>query len=89
MMFGLDHSDFETLNNLVVSPLKKLGYRIYIFGSRATGKHHPFSDIDLLLDDSMAEENNKKIFSKIQEDIEEAVFPIKVDFVLKQNLRCF
>jgi predicted nucleotidyltransferase len=55
------------------------GCKIYLFGSRATNKHHPGSDIDLALD-------AKKIISfdtlvAILIDIDNTTIPVKVDLV--------
>lgn len=84
MKFGLSDENFNILTNLVIEPLKKQNAKVYIFGSRATGKHHPFSDIDILVD---PQNSIVKISTaKIMEDIEESRFPIKVDLVEISNL---
>lgn len=84
MKYGLSESDFKILQDLVLDPLKKMNVDVYVFGSRATGKHHPFSDIDLLL--APKEKIPAIEFSRIKELIEESRFPIKVDFVLLDEL---
>ncbi len=53
--------------------------KVWLFGSRATGKQRPGSDIDLALD------NGQKIswgtITRMLIDIEETTIPMKVDFV--------
>lgn len=55
------------------------GCTIILFGSRATGKHRPGSDIDLALD------NKSKIswdaITKILIEIDETTIPMSVDIV--------
>jgi len=84
MSFGLSSSDYKTFEDIVVNPLKKAGFKVYIFGSRATGKQTPFSDIDVLLEKPTSGQSS--VLSDVKEQIEESRFPIKVDFVLIENL---
>jgi predicted nucleotidyltransferase len=84
MKFGLSPEDFSLFQKLVIDPLKAEGCRLYVFGSRATQKHQKFSDIDVLID--MPNASSLSRFYQIKEAIEEARFPIKVDFVLLGNL---
>lgn len=86
MIYGLSESDYSTLTNLVIDPLKRLQVRVYVFGSRAKGTNHPFSDIDLLLVPSTNSSLSVASLSQIKETIEESRFPIKVDFVLLEDL---
>lgn len=53
--------------------------KIYLFGSRATHKQKPGSDIDLALD--AGEKIPYKIFIKILVDIDATTIPMKVDLV--------
>lgn len=85
MNFGLSNDQFEILRTLVIQPLKAKHAEVYIFGSRARGKHHPFSDIDILFKDvhqliSMSE------ISNIKESIENSKLAIKVDLVNAADL---
>ena len=86
MKFGLSDIEFGVLRQLVILPLKRLSVRIYVFGSRSTGRHHPFSDIDLLLVPHGLTGLSPSDLSSIKEAIEESTFPIKVDFVLMEDL---
>jgi predicted nucleotidyltransferase len=81
MNFGLTTEELQLLKTIVLIPLKKRGAKVYIFGSRACGKHHPFSDIDLLF-----EQNPNNLFSiseisEIRENLENSELPFKVDLV--------
>jgi predicted nucleotidyltransferase len=84
LSFGLSDLEHKILNDLVLQPLKKQGGRIFIFGSRATGKHHPFSDVDLLLE--ACDHLTSSELAKVKEAIEESRFPFKVDIVLAGEL---
>jgi len=52
--------------------------KIYLFGSRATGKASPFSDIDIAVE-SIDPIDGK--LSEIRYTIEESTIPFKVDLV--------
>jgi predicted nucleotidyltransferase len=86
MKFGLNPTEFELLEKLVINPLKEKSVKVFAFGSRATSKNHPFSDIDLLLEPDESNHLDSSTLSKIKEAIEESRFPIKVDFVLIDDL---
>jgi predicted nucleotidyltransferase len=86
MTFGLNPQEFELLNRLVLLPLKNAGLSVYVFGSRAVGKHHKFSDIDLLWENTSQRELSKGFIEGIKEKIEDSKFPIKVDLVESTRL---
>lgn len=81
MKFGITDQEWILLKELVLKPLKDLGAKIWIFGSRARGTHHKFSDIDLLFE----LKNNQRLplekLSKITELLENSNLPYKVDLV--------
>ena len=83
MKFGLSERDFQILKTTFYTPLKLLGAEIYIFGSRATGNHKPFSDIDILVCSS---EDLDQEIDDFQEKLIESDFSIKADIVLEKNL---
>jgi predicted nucleotidyltransferase len=83
--YGLKDEHFQFLDENLIQPLKKRGLKVYIFGSRATGKHHPFSDIDILLAGDFNDQIDASI-SLIKEQFEESSFPIKVDLVKEPDL---
>lgn len=68
--------------------------KIYLFGSRATGKQQPGSDIDIAIDSGLPVPRKKILAILI--DIDETTIPVKVDVVdvqqapdyLKQSILC-
>jgi uncharacterized protein len=82
--WGLEPKHLEILNQLLFMPLKKHGARVWVFGSRARGDHKKFSDLDVLFEESQP--LPMSALSKIKEDLEESVLPIKVDLVDLQHL---
>lgn len=85
MKFGLNEEDLQFLSQNLILPLKQQGLRVFIFGSRATGKNHPYSDIDILLEGPIDQDASRTI-SQIQEFFEESNFPYKIDLVKAENL---
>lgn len=85
MKFGLDDHHWQFILDTLVTPLKKFGVKIWVFGSRATGKHKKFSDLDILIDNQ-----NKSLpqglLAAITEQLEDSNLPIKIDIVEIQNL---
>lgn len=55
-----------------------------MFGSRATGKNHKFLALDVLIEGAKILTGKK--FHEVKEAIEEARFPVKVDFVFSEDL---
>lgn len=86
MNFGLSDSQFKILLDLVIRPLQNQGAKVFIFGSRAKGNHHPFSDIDLLFQENPNQPIQPEFVSKILEDIENSNLVIKVDLVNEKAL---
>lgn len=87
MKFGLSDQQYEILNQLVIQPLKQRQATVYVFGSRAREKFHPFSDIDLLyIEDSSHPKISDADLSKIKEDVENSNLVIKVDLVNEVEL---
>ncbi len=85
MKFGLKDSEYLFLQDNLIKPLKNKGMKIYIFGSRAIGNHHPFSDVDILISGDRIEELDTLILN-IKELFEESVFPYKIDLVKETEL---
>lgn len=85
MKFGLKESEFIFLDQNLIRPLKKRGLKIYIFGSRTTGKNHPFSDIDILVEGELNTEIESQIVH-IKYFFEESNFPFKIDLVKERDL---
>ncbi len=86
MKYGLAKNEFNLLNEILIEPLKKHGARVFLFGSRATGKQKQFSDVDLLyIQDPKLPIPGHVIFSLLTE-IEESRFLFKVDLVNANEL---
>lgn len=83
--FGLSESQFKLLTDIVIAPLKKKGAQIFIFGSRARGNHHKFSDIDIFFEDTNAHISSVEV-GRIKEAAEESKLAITVDLVNKKDL---
>ncbi len=75
--FGLNEAEIRLVSSLVLAPLKNLGARVWIFGSRARGDQTSFSDVDILFDGNISRAD----LSMIKEAIEESRFPYKIDLV--------
>lgn len=85
MTYGLTEAEFTFLQERLIQPLKKHGAQVYLFGSRATGKHKKFSDIDILFKESTHSIANSEIYRLLSE-IEDSNFPYKIDLVAEKDL---
>lgn len=81
MKFGLSEDEFLYLTKELIEPLKKHGARVYIFGSRASGKYKQFSDIDVLYVYSQPSETLSLLAHQCLENIEKSDFIYKIDLV--------
>ena len=86
MKFGLNQEQYKILYDLVIEPLHSSGAKVYVFGSRARGKHHSFSDIDLLYVEDPQKPIGLSKISEIKENIENSNLTIKVDLVCDSSL---
>ena len=84
MKFGLTDQEWKILSELAIEPLKNLGVKVWIFGSRARGDFKKFSDIDLLYSD-LDDDQKSKIYS-IKSSLEESSLSYKVDLVDESEL---
>lgn len=80
--FGIKGVHWELLSKLLFLPVKEAGGRIWLFGSRARGDHHPFSDVDILIEGPIP----PHLLSTIEENLEESTLPMRVDLVSEPNL---
>lgn len=83
-MFGLNENDWNLVQRLCITPLKKAGAQVWVFGSRARGDHRPFSDLDLLY--SPPSPGVSLSISQMKEAIEESRIGIKIDLVSEDEL---
>ncbi|MGE3975807.1 MAG: nucleotidyltransferase family protein [Bdellovibrionales bacterium] len=79
MKFGLSLQDWDTVEKFAILPLKKLGAKVFVFGSRARGVHRKFSDLDLMYE--IINKPELHIIGKIKDDLVDSSLPIKVDLV--------
>lgn len=80
MSFGLSGRNIKMIHKYIQDVFgADTDLKVYVFGSRATGKNRRNSDLDLALK-SKDQEINKKI-SKLKLQIEDSEFPYKVDIV--------
>lgn len=86
MKFGLSEAEYSLFEALVVRPLQREGVRLYVFGSRARGKHHPFSDLDILMVIPEGNSSLGALLAEVREKIEESTFPVKVELVDEAQL---
>lgn len=78
MKFGLTAAEFRELEENLLRPLKQLGVRVWVFGSRARGDHKPFSDLDVMVESPVDISGR---LSDIREHFTEGNFPYKIDLV--------
>ncbi len=78
MTFGLTIEQIQFISNKVVKPLKQHGANIYCYGSRATGRHHKFSDLDIMVESTI---DLSTEINYIKEILTNSSFPLKVDIV--------
>jgi uncharacterized protein len=62
---------------LVEQIINRYHYQFYVFGSRATGQHRPFSDLDLCFKTTIPD----TVLAQITMDFEESNLPFTVDVV--------
>ena len=76
--FGLSENQVQFIKSVFTKHLGHSSFQVWIFGSRATGTHRPYSDIDLLIE---AQTLSASLLAKISEDFEDGNFPFKVELV--------
>lgn len=84
MKFGLKDANWSVVTQLAIHPLRKLGAKVYVFGSRARGDSKELSDLDLLYETD--EPIALSQIAQIKFDLEESDLPIKVDIVDVRDL---
>lgn len=69
----------QKVRSMLLDHLSKTGYRIFLFGSRVTDHHHPYSDIDIGIEGPRRVP--RELMVKMEEVLEESDLPVKVDIV--------
>ena len=71
--------DLETTRKIVLKHLEGYRAKVYLFGSRATGRAHRFSDIDIAV--LPLEPVPGRVFAEARADLEESNILYSVDLV--------
>lgn len=79
MQIDIETRYLEQAKSIINSILQDEKLKIYVFGSRATGKAKKYSDLDLALQ-SDKKINSDKI-NKINYELEETTIPYKIDVI--------
>lgn len=83
MNFGLKHQEYQFLKEKIFDPIRmEMEGRVWVFGSRARGDHHPFSDLDLLVCATFPQ----GWIENLRETLENSNLPFKVEIVEINNL---
>ena len=69
----------QKAKSIIATYLRKREYRMFLFGSRTSPHHHPYSDIDIGLDGT--KRVPLRVMVQIVEALEESDLPVKVDVV--------
>ncbi len=86
MNWGLQEKQYQIIKKLLIEPLISHGAKLYVFGSRARGTQHPFSDIDILYIETSENSISASLISQIKENLEDSQLTIKVDLVKYEDL---
>lgn len=76
---GLDDNTKKTFTKIVFSHLKPSEAKVFIFGSRATGKNRKYSDVDL----GILSKSEIPVTTKfdLEEEFDQSDLPYRVDIV--------
>lgn len=76
---GMQDALVQKAKTIVCSYLPKGNYQVFLFGSRATDRHHRYSDIDIGIEgkDSVPQ----SVMAQITGELEESDLPVQVDVV--------
>lgn len=81
MIYGLTSDELSFLTENLIKPLKSLGAKVYIFGSRAKGAQSKFSDIDILYVAQPKKNVPSHKIHTLLSGIEDSDFPYHIDLV--------
>lgn len=86
MKFGLTDEQYKILETILIKPLQSRQAELFVFGSRARGNHHPYSDIDIMYKENPESSISDSFVGQIKENLENSNLPIKVDLVSDKDL---
>lgn len=69
----------QIVKDIVLKRVPLEDYGIFLFGSRATGNHHPMSDIDIGIWGEKPFSVTLKL--ELEEELESSIVPYKVDLI--------
>lgn len=69
--------------NIIWNIIKKYPYTFYAFGSRTTGKHQQFSDLDIFINEPVIQRD----FSDLIDAFKESNLPFTVDIVVRAHCK--
>lgn len=75
----IDPKTREFIRTTIRSYLPDEAYKVFLFGSRVTSHHHPYSDVDIGIEGK--HRVSVGILSDIQEALQESDLPVRVDVV--------
>lgn len=75
--------DLDTIKNIMIKYINPSKQKVFVFGSRATGKNLKFSDFDIGIE---GERLSPKEFFEMESEFEESDFPYFVDIVYFDKL---
>ena len=82
-MFGLNSATISTIKKIFSDEFKTKTYRVYVFGSRATGRHKKYSDLDLWVEAQPSLTDDKT--SRLREKFENSDLAIKIDLITPET----
>lgn len=84
MQIDIEPRYLEQVKNIINSISQDENLKIYVFGSRATGKTKKYSDLDIALESNSKIDSSK--LSKISIELEETTIPYKIDVIDLNNI---
>lgn len=79
MQIDIESKYLEHVKNIINSILQDTNLKIYVFGSRVTGKAKQYSDLDIALKANSEIDSDK--ITKIKFELEETTIPYKIDVI--------
>jgi predicted nucleotidyltransferase len=86
MKYGLTNLELDFLRTKLIEPLEGQGARVFLFGSRSTGRFKKFSDVDLFYVTPKEMKIPSHFIYSLLAEIEESDFPYKIDLANYDDL---
>ena len=81
---GLDSKSKDLIRSTIEAHLTTpTSYRVFVFGSRASGKHRPYSDLDLWIESTPA--LTSSAIETLRAALEDSDLAVKVDIVTPET----